>query len=216
MKRFSVIVFITICFFPNVLAQLTQGKIASHNSLTYARNKNGNNRIVDRHNRCQSLDIREQYKLGVRMFDFRVRRDNNGEACAAHGRIVYDIDLEQEYEWLNRQGDVWIRIMLENRRLPSKKDKDFEWFRQYTADLVRKYPSIKFVGGYGARSGGQVADNLPHQPTINQYIWNAENSETLLPHPGKYAETNNQENAKMINHETWSMFDFVELISEEK
>lgn len=190
-------------------------KIASHNSLTFAENINGNDRIVDRRNRCQSLNIREQYEAGVRMFDFRVRPDKNGNAQAAHGRIVYDVNLEEEYEWLNGKGDVWIRIMIENSRLPWKKDRYFEWFRNYTAALVEKYPAIKFVGGYGARSGGQVASNLPHQPEIRQYIWQISESDKLIPCPRQFAEENNSKNRKHINDSTWSMFDFVELLHED-
>lgn len=209
------ILILAINISPHIYGQIpANAKIASHNSLTFADNLNGNDRIVDRHNRCQYLNIQEQYELGVRMFDFRVRRNRDGQPQAAHGRIVYSVNIEKEYEWLNSKRDVWIRIMLENRRLPRQRKKDFEWFRQYTAELAEKYPDIHFVGGYGSRSGGKIADNIPHQPLINQYIWNVENSETLLPHPRKYAETNNAGNAGFINSETWSMFDFVELLAE--
>lgn len=214
----SVILFVAYIIFINMAAEAQtalSGKIASHNSLTFAENINGNDRIVDRRNRCQSLNIREQYEAGVRMFDFRVRPDKNGKAQAAHGRIVYDVNLEEEYEWLNGKGDVWIRIMIENSRLPWKKDRYFEWFRNYTAALVEKYPAIRFVGGYGARSGGQVASNLPHQPEIRQYIWQISESDKLIPSPRQFAEENNSKNRKHINDSTWSMFDFVELLHED-
>lgn len=146
------------------------------------------------------------------MFDFRVRPDKDGKAQAAHGRIVYDVNLEKEYEWLNSKADVWIRIMIENSRLPWKKDSYFEWFRKYTAELVKKYPNIRFVGGYGARGGGQVADKLPHQPQINQYIWSISSGNGIVPAPERFAKENNIKNKTMINNESWSMFDFVEYL----
>ena len=202
---------IFFCLTTNAQA-IAEGKLASHNSLTFAQNINGNDRIVDRRNRCQSLDIQEQYAVGVRMFDFRVRPDKDGKAQAAHGRIVYDVNLEKEYEWLNSKGDVWIRIMIENSRLPWKKDSYFEWFRKYTAELVKKYPNIRFVGGYGARGGGQVADKLLHQPQINQYIWSISSGNGIVPAPERFAKENNIKNKTMINNESWSMFDFVEYL----
>lgn len=214
----SVILFATYIIFTCLTSEAQTaltGKIASHNSLTFAENINGNDRIVDKRNRCQSLNIQEQYAAGVRMFDFRVRPDKNGKVKAAHGRIAYDVNIEKEYEWLNNKGDVWIRIMIENSRLPWKKDRYFEWFRKYTARLVKKYPGIKFVGGYGARSGGQVARNLPHQPEIKQYIWQLSESDKLLPCPRQFAQDNNSRNKKHINDSIWSMFDFVELLYED-
>ena len=65
-----------------VRARMTKGdtvravpvKLASHNSLTYAAPLNGSPGVVERRNRCQTLGIEEQYALGVRLFDFRVRQ----------------------------------------------------------------------------------------------------------------------------------------------
>lgn len=210
--RYIMPVFLAICISSARLSAqlLPKGKIASHNSLTYAETENGNKRIIKRRNRCQNLNIRQQYEIGVRMFDFRVRKGINGKPQAAHGRIRYKANVEDDLAYLNSRGDVIIRIMLENRRLPRQRKKDFKWFDAYVREIVQKYPNIEFVGGYSSRGDGKAAVFLPDEPHINQYIWRRTSTLNIIPKPFKYAKDNNEDNCRFINDSVWSMFDFVE------
>lgn len=218
MKNFRYILpaFLAICIYSARLSAQTlpEGKIASHNSLTYAETENGNKRIIKRRNRCQRLDIRQQYEIGVRMFDFRVRKGINGKPQAAHGRIRYKANVEKELAYLNSQGNVIVRIMLENRRLPRQRKKDFKWFDAYVREIVQKYPNIEFVGGYSSRGDGKAAVFLPDEPQINQYVWRRTSILNIIPKPLKYATDNNEGNSRFINDSVWSMFDFVENLTE--
>lgn len=58
--------------------------IASHDTFTYDKPRNPVMNLLKIFWRCQKLDIKKQYELGVRIFDVRVSR-YNGKWSAAHG-----------------------------------------------------------------------------------------------------------------------------------
>lgn len=187
-------------------------KLASHNSLTYAPELNGSPGVVARRNRCQSLDIEQQYALGVRLFDFRVRRGDDGEAVAAHGRIRYAADIEGALRFLDAKGGVTIRLMLENSFWPWRRTRDYEWFQEYAITLVARYTNIRFVCGRSKLGWDKVAANLPDEPEINQYIWRRRSTVNVIPKPARHARRQNKRNFVNLNGTVWSMFDFVELL----
>lgn len=59
--------------------------IASHDSYTYQRPKNILMSLISIFWRCQKLDIKQQYDLGVRVFDVRIYRNKNDKWGTAHG-----------------------------------------------------------------------------------------------------------------------------------
>lgn len=187
-------------------------KLASHNSLTYARALNGSPGVVARRNRCQSLDIRRQYALGVRLFDFRVRRGDDGDAQAAHGRIRYDADVAAALEFLDSCGGVTVRLMLENSLLPWRRKRDYSWFEEYAITVVARYTRISFVCGRSKVGWDKVAANLPEEPVIHQYIWRRQSTVNVIPKPARTARRSNKANVAKLNPDEWSMFDFVELL----
>ena len=189
-------------------------KLASHNSLTYASPLNGSPRVVDRRNRCQTLDIEGQYALGVRLFDFRVRRGDDGTATAAHGRIRYDADIEAALRFLDSRGGVVVRLMLENSLLPWRRTDDYAWFQDYAITLVARYVNISFVCGRSKVGWDKVARNLPDEPPIDQYIWRRSSTLNVIPKPARHARRENKDNFKQLNDTVWSMFDFVEWLVE--
>lgn len=83
--------------------------------------------------RCQSVDIRKQYKLGVRCFDLRIRYNENG-LIIAHGIIEYDYSigsLIRDLEWLNEKGDCYVRLLFEARNLCQYNRLDALRFRNF-------------------------------------------------------------------------------------
>jgi len=58
--------------------------LATHNSFTYDKPRNPLLNLISIFWKCQKLDIQAQYDLGVRIFDIRVSKYNNGW-CASHG-----------------------------------------------------------------------------------------------------------------------------------
>lgn len=195
--------------------------LAAHNCLTYAENITHNDHIVQNHNRCQEVDIIQQYYLGVRMFDIRVRKGDDNKPIVAHGRVIYKSDLDKVFEFLNSKTDTYVRILLENYSLagivdqddPSKADKkDFDWFRNYVNSLLSKYKKIKFLDGRSKCGKIKVAVNLPDMPSNYTESYIDSSSGPLEHRPAEYAMKYNHINRKYMNHTIWCAFDFVEIL----
>lgn len=71
--------------------------IGSHNTFTYLKPKHFIFRLFSHYWKCQELDIKQQYDLGVRYFDIRVtRKDDRWVLC--HGIV----DLDKEFTSLSQ------------------------------------------------------------------------------------------------------------------
>lgn len=110
--------------------------LGSHNSWSYLSVRKWWMKPIAWIARCQSVDIRKQYKIGVRCFDLRIRYNEDG-LVLAHGIVEYDYsigELFQDLEWLNEKGDVQIRILHEVR-------KRFGWngqhIQRFASDCIR-------------------------------------------------------------------------------
>ena len=71
--------------------------IGSHNTFTYLKPQLGFFKLFSHYWKCQELDIKQQYDLGVRYFDIRVVRKGD-RWCICHGIVT----LEQEFPSLVR------------------------------------------------------------------------------------------------------------------
>lgn len=118
-------------------------KLASHNSWSYAKPQWY---IPPFMIRCQKLTVREQYAAGVRMFDLRLK-SNNYRWKAAHGMALFGDGYMADLDYLNGQGDCYVRVLLEY----NKKPKDYETicilFYQECHYMKKKFPNITFFGG---------------------------------------------------------------------
>ena len=100
--------------------------------------------------RCQSVDIRAQYEMGVRCFDLRIRSDRDGALQVAHGCVVYDIGLfalMRVLSWLDKRGDVMVRVLHEVRRDSQHTEKARVLFADTCGYLAKEYPHIRFWCG---------------------------------------------------------------------
>lgn len=119
-------------------------KLASHNSLSYAPVKQWYLKPFFWIAKCQSKNIEEQYKAGVRYFDFRL--DGN---CPAHGHIKYDVDVLKELTYLNKQEDCIVRIICENL------DNKYTFIRECMF-LEGTFTNIKFCGGWDRNNRNNI------------------------------------------------------------
>lgn len=84
---------------------------------------------------CQDWSITKQYDNGVRCFDLRVRPKKIGgfnSVEVVHGYIVYDIDyweLREQLAWLDKKGDVYIRLILDVRNKAQYNERNIELFK---------------------------------------------------------------------------------------
>ena len=103
--------------------------------------------------RCQSKDILEQVSTyGIRLFDFRVRFDKNGDLTFAHGPIEYKGDVGSYLNILNDIADnykcsIYVRIILESNKPMKNQELQEEHFRYFCEDIQKKYTNLTFFGG---------------------------------------------------------------------
>lgn len=98
--------------------------------------------------KCQEVDILEQYKLGVRWFDLRVRFEDDGTPEFGHGLISYKGDVFGTIEALNdiAESPVYVRVLLETSE-PDKSNKQETYFKRFCLWVEHNYKNLQFIGG---------------------------------------------------------------------
>lgn len=181
-------------------------KLGTHNSLTY-HSPQWWVRPLNFIGQCQSLTIEQQYEMGVRYFDFRLRYDKNGR-YAAHGFLSYKkIAFDYIFGFLNRKGDCLVQLILENHFWEESKGE--EKFYDDVFLLKRTYPNIRFTGGQKKRVWRSVVF-LPQYP-LKRCFEGFEGKELKFPYPKKYAKKNNARYWQEVDDEAYSLFDFIEI-----
>ncbi len=125
--------------------------IGSHNSWSYLPPKKFWMKLIKFTAKCQSLNIKEQYKLGVRCFDLRVRFNKDKIAKIYHGIIEYNyspIELYEDLSWLNKQSDkVYIRILHEIRNKKNYTIDSINSFIDFIELVKFRFPKLIFWCG---------------------------------------------------------------------
>lgn len=125
--------------------------LGSHNSWTYLPTKKWWMKLLSFTARCQNISIQEQYNLGVRCFDLRVKFTKEGFLKIAHGLIEYKystLDLCKDLEWLNKQSDVvYIRVLHEIRKKKEYTKESVEYFRDFLIQSENYFKNLKFWCG---------------------------------------------------------------------
>lgn len=129
--------------------------LGSHNSLSYLRPNSILLWPFHFTARCQGVNIRAQYSLGVRVFDIRLWFDKDGRPLVKHGWITFRCSVEKLsgiLGWLNEKGDTSVRLILETPPFLLTPDplavmtgKKF-YFINFCTALIDKFKSIKFFG----------------------------------------------------------------------
>ena len=123
--------------------------LGSHNSWSYLPVKRWWMKPIAFMARCQNIDIRKQYEMGVRCFDLRIRYVK-WKLQVAHGIIVYDITEEQlmdDLEFLDSKGDCMVRILHEVRSEEKYTAQAVDNFRVRCSFLVAVCPNIRWWCG---------------------------------------------------------------------
>lgn len=130
-------------------------KKASHNTFSYARPLQWWLRPLAFVARCQSKTLEEQYAAGVRIFDIRLRKDENGEWVIAHNAFIYAKGLGEVHSVLGRLNDavkeqgerVYVRVLHEVRNSRQARHSGSVAFNALCEELFRTYRNIGFFGG---------------------------------------------------------------------
>ena len=124
--------------------------LGSHNSLSYLPVKRWWMWPIRFMARCQRVDIRRQYEMGVRCFDLRIRSDKDGALVVAHGCVEYGINLfglMGMLSYLDKKGDVMVRILHEVRNGRQYTEQARVLFADTCDYFVKEYPHIRFWFG---------------------------------------------------------------------
>ena len=132
--------------------------LGSHNSWSYLPVRKWWMKPLAFMARCQAVDIKTQYELGVRCFDLRLFFDKDhictgdGEQVmyVAHGIFRYEItsdELEDHLRWLNEKGDCYVRVLHEVRTKSQYTKMTSIAFRMMCSFYRDKYTNIRFWNG---------------------------------------------------------------------
>lgn len=192
--------------------------LGSHNSWTYHKPMKWWLRPFTFIGKCQSLSIREQYELGVRVFDLRLKFKDKDEApIISHGFIDYCSlrDVYPDLRWLNTKTDAYVRVILEHEKWNEDIRKGFEI---YCAMLDCKYQQIAFFGGLPKRTNEVLYNFVENDLTIDHFY-----SSTTSPFkngklrwiddlwPWLYAKMHNKKSYEMGTDRDCMLLDFVEI-----
>lgn len=124
--------------------------IGSHNSWSYLPVRKWWMKPIRFMARCQRVDIRRQYELGVRCFDLRVRFNKYGLGVVAHGIVEYCYTASKIYEdlaWINEKGGCYVRVIHEIRTIGQYKNRRRNLFINFCSTVEDDYRNIRFWCG---------------------------------------------------------------------
>lgn len=123
--------------------------LGSHNSWSYLPVKKWWMKPIAFTARCQNKNILEQYNLGVRCFDLRIRFEK-GKIIFAHGIIEYDFDFSElwkQFGVLNENGDCYVRVLHEVRNEEQYTYHSIDMFKITCSLFENAFSNIKFWCG---------------------------------------------------------------------
>ena len=189
-------------------------KLASHNSWSYATPKKWWMKLIRFAARCQDVDIKTQYEqYDVRMFDLRLRFDDNKTRNIVHGCVVYDIDVSDYYDvlnYLNNKKDATVRVVLDIRNKHQNTVYQSERFYKECDWLKAIFPNIKFTCGQNLLTREVVYDFRNTESCTEKY--SSVNGTKLDDiYPRYYAKRNNHKNINTPIDTEFLMIDFVNI-----
>lgn len=124
--------------------------LGSHNSWSYKSPKKWWMKPFHFIVRCQDFNIIEQYNLGVRCFDLRIRFNNKSELLVCHGLYTYNMNEEQllsDLKWIDSKKNCFVRIIHETRNKSQYNTLSINKFIEFCESVRCDFPNIKFWCG---------------------------------------------------------------------
>lgn len=193
--------------------------LGTHNTMTYLTPHKWWMKLINFTAKCQDISISEQFELGVRFFDMRVRLVGD-KVTIAHGIIEYDFDpicmvaALTALAYLNPKEQIYCRVMSEDNFMTKKQRKKQDAaFIAFCNKLAMTYtPSnLHFVGGCRKTDWECIFKFKDKQPSMEGchasvgknligYIW-----------PWFYSKLHNKAAHKRGTDKDVFMLDFIEL-----
>lgn len=192
-------------------------KIGTHNSMTYLPPRRWYMHPFRFMAKCQSVNLKEQYKLGARMFDLRIRFDKNGKPYFCHGLISFKGDVEQALQFLNKRRAT-VRLILEKNTENPYQD---SLFVEFCSRVKEQYNKVKFFGGVRKGDWKTLYDFGFYPEYIDKYASNNQPGPnytgTVLDDlwPWIYAKLNNRKNFENRDESKHLLIDFIDLLKDQ-
>lgn len=160
--------------------------------------------------KCQNCSIEEQYKLGARMFDLRVRYDKNNMPEFRHGSMAFKGNVENVLQYLNStKAKTYVRLLLE---VNNNKDLNRQelLFSIDCSKWENTYKGITFFCGRRKFDWKQVYKFKADDIKVIQKV--SSMTGTVLDDwcPWLYAKLFNKKNYKEWDSKNWLLLDFIE------
>lgn len=182
--------------------------LGSHNSWSFKTPTKWWMKLLAFTARCQDLNIKQQYELGVRCFDLRLKFKKD-VPIIAHGIIVYGGIPYEDLEYLNSKKDVYIRIVHEVRNEKQYTANSIANFIEYCYNLSNTYKNITFW--YGRNLYNSEEDyHFVYNPSCRE-IYSSICSPRLIDdwYPRWFAKNNNKNIDENSIQEDILLIDFV-------
>lgn len=159
--------------------------------------------------KCQEKTIEEQYKLGVRMFDIRIRYDNFIPEFR-HGSMAFKGEVEPILKQLNSYKEpIYIRLILElNKRTRNKTTQEI-MFQASCRRWEKIFKHLKFFCGRSKYNWKQLYKFELDDIDLNQYVSSMSGHKIYSVWPWLYSKLNNKGNLNKRDITKWSLFDFL-------
>lgn len=121
-------------------------KIGTHNSMSYLKPAKWWMWLGRFMAKCQSLSLTDQLKGGIRIFDLRIRKNDKGNWCFAHGLIEFkDMDPMGALTMINGYAKCKVRLMWETKS--EDNPQEGKEFVQFCQKAEATFKNITFFGG---------------------------------------------------------------------
>lgn len=187
--------------------------LASHNTMSYLPVKQWYLKPLGFMSKCQSINIIDQFDLGVRYFDIRIRYDKNEVCEFAHGLTSYKKNVLRTLGLLNyfatqANCKVQVRLILET----SKEDKrQEELFIEDCIKFKNSFSNLIFHCGRRKYDWKQLYDFGNPEPTLDQKISSMTWKIIDDWWPYLYARFMNKKNIKKGTEKDYLMLDYIHI-----
>lgn len=195
-------------------------KLGTHNTFTYLPVRQWYLKPFAFTGKCQEVDIWQQYSLGARLFDLRVKFNKYQQPILCHGILQYEHDIDfidNILLKLNKCKGIYVRVILETFR---KRGTQQELFSTYCKYLEKTFENIKFFGGNRKSDWKRIYyfnncdEDLDGKYSSVTSLFNSNNNLLRVLddlYPKYYAKKMNKTNIVAGTTHKWLFIDFINI-----
>ena len=183
--------------------------LASHNTMSYLKPSKWYLRPFTFISKCQDKNIVEQYILGIRMFDIRVRYDKHSNLIFAHGLMSFKgPTVDEILNIINSLKDCSVRLIFEEYKYNKNTNNHTKLFIKDATYFINKYKNINFFE-FKRKYDWEQLINTNYNPKYIQKVASMTTNILNSICPKIYAIFNNKKIVSNISINEYTFIDFV-------